>query len=316
MRKTSTQRRERDRTGMAPVLLRGALVACLCFLPAGSRLLADDPKAAPPSDQPGAAQGQDEEKKKSEQGGRPEQQSQEGTRLTSQPKQAPATKGGRTPVAETNAAKPVGAAAQPAHTPEPVLRFSDDDLEKYHRSVPKDEDEEESEPATASEVPGATPGDKTAKGPQVRIRPKPPVEGPVQDPLKPFKDREAQEKFRQMQIETGRDRIAKLQARLNYLNTKRDALTNPAPLLVGQTRGPSNPGNPTAGPGKVQIGGFFPPIPPPQTDEDKENDKKLKVKDLLEQVDREIKSVQEELETARAELASVETRFAQESQSR
>jgi hypothetical protein len=300
---------------MAPVFLRGALVACFCLLLADSRLLADDPKPAPPADQPGAAQGQDEEKK-SEQAGRPESETRSGTRPTSQVKQVPATKGSRTPGAETNAAKPVGAAAQPAHTPEPVLRFSDDDLEKYHRSVPKDEDEEASEPATASEAQGATPGDKSAKGPQVRIRPKPAVEGPLQDPMKPFKDREAQEKFRQMQIETGRDRIAKLQARLDYLNTKRDALTNPAPLLVGQTRGPSNPGNPTAGPGKVQIGGFFPPIPPPQTDEDKENDKKLKVKDLLEQVDKEIKSVQEDLETARAELAAVETRFAQESQSR
>ncbi len=40
------------------------------------------------------------------------------------------------------------------------------------------------------------------------------------------------------------------------------------------------------------------------------------MKDLIEQVDTEIKSVQEELETARDELASVETRFAQESQSR
>jgi len=62
--------------------------------------------------------------------------------------------------------------------------------------------------------------------------------------------------------------------------------------------------------------GLFPPLPPPQTDEDKENDKKLKVRDLIDQVEAEIKSVTEELETARDELASVETRFAQESQSR
>jgi hypothetical protein len=299
----------------APFLARGTLLASLCLLPSGLRILADEPKPTPPPDQSGA-QEQAEAKKKSEQTGRPEPETQSAPRPASREKQVPAAKAGRTAGAETHAAKPAGAAAQPAHTPEPVLRFSDDDLEKYHRKVPEEADEAEDEAGGTPEAAEATPAGKSAKRPRSGIRSAPLAVAPETDPLKPFKDREAQEKFRKMQIETGRERIAKLQARLDYLNTKRDALTNPAPLLVGQTRGPANPGNPTSGPGKVQIGGFFPPIPPPQTDEDKENDKKLKVKDLLEQVDKEIKSVQEELDTARAELASVETRFAQESQSR
>lgn len=194
------------------------------------------------------------------------------------------------------------------------LRFTDDDLQKYHgrppASVAEDEIGEEEE-ASGVAVP---------KGPRPITRPsvRPPglAPRPEDDPLKPFRDREAKEKFRTEQIQTMRDRIANLQTRLDYLNAKKNALQNPAPLLAGQTRGPSTPPTPIQGPGKVAIGGFFPPLPPPQTDEDKENDKKLKVKDLIDQVDKEIESVQEELEVARTELVSVETRFEQESLSR
>lgn len=245
-----------------------------------------------------------------------------------QPSPSPAPSAARPPAPRPSATperKPAPR-PRPAPTPEPVLRFTDDDLERFHREAPQAEDDEEEgavgpaagEPAAGDPAPGGAqiPAGPAPRAPKPRPAPKPAVEAPAQDPLKPFKDREAQEKFRQMQIETGRERIAKIQARLDYLKAKRDALSNPAPLLVGSTRAPANPGNPVAGPGKVPIGGFFPAIPPPQTDEDRENDRKLKVKDLLEQVETEIKSVEEELEIAQAELASVQTRFAQESQSR
>jgi len=242
----------------------------------------------------------------------------------------------------TQAKRPVAPAkkSEPAQAPAPALRFDDFDLEKYHKPIPQPEDgeseEEEGPVVPAGPTAAASPAPATTiKGPRPKTRPKPIAAQPDQDPLKSFKDREAKEKFRQMQIETGRDRIAKLQARLDYLNAKRDALTNPAPLLPGQTQTqnpPAKPGEPpppptpiqgpgrgltaTPGTGKFPVAGLFPPLPPPQTDEDKENDKKLKVRDLIDQVEAEIKSVTEELETARDELASVETRFAQESQSR
>ena len=194
------------------------------------------------------------------------------------------------------------------------LRFTDDDLQKYHGRPPASVEEDEI--GKAEEASGAA----VPKGPRPVTRPsvRPPgiAARPQDDPLKPFRDREAKEKFRAEQIQTMRDRIASLQTRLDYLNAKKNALQNPAPLLAGQTRGPGAPPTPIQGPGKVAIGGFFPPLPPPQTDEDRENDKKMKVKDLIDQVDKEIASVQAELETARSELVSVETRFAQEGQSR
>lgn len=194
------------------------------------------------------------------------------------------------------------------------LRFTDDDLQKYHGRPPASVEEDEI--GEEEEAPGVA----VPRGPRPVTRPsvRPPgiAARPQDDPLKPFRDREAKEKFRAEQVQTMRDRIAKLQTRLDYLNAKKNALQNPAPLLAGQTRGPSAPPTPIQGPGKVAIGGFFPPLPPPQTDEDRENDKRMKVKDLVDQVDSEIESVQAELEVTGAELASVETRFAQESQSR
>ncbi|MBI1950496.1 MAG: hypothetical protein HYS34_03950 [Acidobacteria bacterium] len=226
--------------------------------------------------------------------------------------------------------KPASAAEQKA-----PLRFTDLDLERFHgRPIAPAEDEIDAEDEAVG-VPGPGPQPPPGAGPRApappagvagprvarpvtrpSVRPPGLAPRPQDDPLKPFRDREAKEKFRAEQIQTMRDRIANLQTRLDYLNAKKNALQNPAPLLAGQTRGPSAPPTPIQGPGKVAIGGFFPPLPPPQTDEDRENDKKLKVKDLIVQVDKEIESVQEELEAARTELVSVETRFAQESQSR
>src|SRR5207249_11435474 len=144
------------------------------------------------------------------------------------------------------------------------------------------------EAATDAAGAGAPAGAVKAQAKRPKGIAKPAPEDTAIDPLKPFKDREAKEKFRQMQIETGRQRIAKLQERLDYLHSKRDALTNPAPVLAGQTNvqnppekqgDPPPPPTPIQGPGrgitakpgvgKTPVMGLFPPIPPPQTDGDK-----------------------------------------------
>jgi len=280
----------------------------LFVLPLGSSVARADDQAPASSEKSGRQQGSPESEKSA----------------TSQPSATPSPKPSPTPKVPAPQAKRPGTAArsaQPAQTPDTALRFDDFDLEKYHKPIPQPDDEpqsdEEAGPAASpGPVPGPTPAPVKATKGQARPRPRGITAQTNEDPLKPYKDREAKEKFRQMQIETARERIVKLQGRLDYLNAKKNALQNPAPLLAGQTRGPGTPPTPIQGPGKVAIGGFFPPLPPPQTDEDKENDKKLKVKDLIDQVDTEIKSVQEELDTAQAELASVETRFAQESTGR
>jgi len=306
MTPTAIPSKDLDRTRVCRATLTGAFLGCLWLLapPSASRLLAEDDKPRSSSDQAVQAEGQGQQEKQSEQVSQPAQESPGGAKSSSQPKATPTPRARQTPRASATPAKP----------------------EKYHRPVPQEQDDEEVEEAgTPSAAGGPTASGKTAPGPRTKGLTRPAAEEIGPDPLKSFKDREAKEKFRQMQITTGRERIAKLQERLDYLKAKRDALLNPAPLLAGRSGlqgepstpgGPPPPPNPVKGPGKVAIGGFFPPIPPPQTDEDKENDKKLKVKDLLDQVEKEIKSVEEEIDTARSELASVETRFAQESPSR
>ena len=325
----SRRQRELEATRLAPPGWAGAILAGLCVLvsPGGSAALADDRAATSTSEKSVQDPGSTEAARSA----------------TSQPAATPAPKPSPTPKAPATQAKRPAAPAkksEPAQAPTPTLRFDDFDLEKYHKPIPQPEDgeseEEEGLVVPAGPTAAASPAPATTiKGPRPKTRPKPIAAQPDQDPLKSFKEREAKEKFRQMQIEAGRDRIAKLQARLDYLNAKRDALANPAPLLAGQTQTqnpPAKPGEPpppptpiqgpgrgltaTPGAGKYPVAGLFPSLPPPQTDEDKENDKKLRVKDLIDQVEAEIKSVTEELETARDELASVETRFAQESQSR
>jgi len=327
--RSSTRPRDPEIARLATTLLTGALLAGLWALvpPGGSPVLADDVNPAPASGKTGSEPGSTEAARSA----------------TSQPAATPAPKPSPTPKAPAAQAKRPATPAKPAlpaQAKEPALRFDDFDLERYHKPVPRQEDDDGDEAGAAAAVSGPAaagspvPG-VTTKAPRPKLGPKPTAAETDQDPLKPFKDREAKEKFRQMQIDTARDRIAKLQARLDYLNSKRDALSNPAPVLAGQTQTqnpPEKPGDPpppptpiqgpgrgltaTPGVGKHPVVGLFPPLPPAQTDEDRENDKKLKVRDLIDQVEKEIKSVQEELETARDELASVETRFAQESPSR
>src|SRR5262245_56455993 len=309
--------RERGRACMSRPILAGSLFLSIGLLtaPLGSRLLADDQK--PP------ASNEQTEKSAQTTEGEP--------KPSATPRPKPSAAPGQASGSESAPARPKATTAKPAPpAPKSALRFDDFDLEKYHKPVPKEADEEDEaveEPAPEPAAPGssaAAPVPPTAPRPRPKVRPRPTPVEPAIDPMKAFKDREAMEKFRQSQIETGRLRIAKLQERLNYLNAKRDALNNPAPMLVGQTQiqnqkpgeppppptpiqGPGRGLTATPGTGKTPVMGLFPPIPPPQTDEDKENDKKLKVKDLLSQVEEEIKSVQEELETAKDELAAVQT---------
>jgi len=126
--------------------------------------------------------------------------------------------------------------------------------------------------------------------------------------LKSFRDREAMEKFRAEQIQTLRDKIAQAQARLDYLKAKREAIQNPAPLQVGHTRAP--------GKSPAPVMGFFPNLPPAQTDEDKEKDATLKPKELLAQVEEEITTAEEDLAKLQQDLVRVETRAQREKEIR
>jgi len=213
-------------------------------------------------------------------------------------------------------AAPTRSVAMPQASPAPAapaLSFTDDDLDKYHKPQPTDEEMgEEPEsgatggapgPATGPALPGSTAPAST--GPAGGIgknltRPRPPASPagsipehvplvrtpmniaapPGADPLKESRDREAKEKFRAGQLQALRDRIAPLQARLDYLNTRRAALLNP-----------------------LQI------PPAPQSDDDRNRESSLKPKDLLDQIDAEIASVQSELKSAQDDLVSLETRF-------
>jgi hypothetical protein len=217
-------------------------------------------------------------------------------------------------------------ARRPAGPEPPPLRFDDFDLEKYHAPAPGEEEtpdrEDQDQEAAAGQAPGSgtavsAPGRSGARvAPPRRAAapraPKPPPAPSRGDPLKTFRDREATETFRADQLQRARERIAGLQSRLDYLQAKKNAIQNPAPVLAGQTRGPDRTPTPIQGPGKVAIGGFFPNLPPPQTDQDKENDRKMKTRDLLALVEEEIKGLEGELEQAQAELISIQTRFAQE----
>jgi len=182
------------------------------------------------------------------------------------------------------------------------LSFSDEDLEKYRKPVP----------ATANGAPGAKPAPSATLAPVPRpapgatpstlappaaplrpaaatapipaatapTRPKP----PAPDPLKPWKDREELESFREDQLRTLRARISGLESRLEYLNLKRLSVLDPTRIM-----------------------------PMPQTDDDRTADKGKGSRDLLASVDKEIETAESDLTQAKADLITVETRFAMES---
>jgi len=205
----------------------------------------------------------------------------------------------------------------PAKTPAPVtktkpetgpsLSFTDFDLERYHRPSPaKDEPaaEEDDEagaatPAATGGVPGpprpippaapagAGAGKTAGRAAQSAKRPQTPLETTQDDPLRPFKDREAKEKFRNEQIKGLRDHLAQIQTRLDYLQGKRQAILDPLTIM-----------------------------PKPPAGEETQGEAAMRPKELLQKVDEEIKALKDEQEQAQDQLTSVETRFAQESQSR
>lgn len=150
------------------------------------------------------------------------------------------------------------------------------------------------------------------------------------DPLQGYRAAAAKDEARERELKARRERIAALESRLGYLQAKRNALVNPGAMAVGST-GPvvrdydETTGKPVMDPvtGKpstkpdispgratAPVSPMFPPLPPAQTDEDRENDRKMKVKDLLAAVDKEIPVVEEDLARARQDLVDYETRFA------
>lgn len=189
-------------------------------------------------------------------------------------------------------------------TDDKPLSFSDEDLEKYRKPA--------AATATANGAPGAKPAPSATLAPVPRpapgatpstlaphaaplrpaaatapipaataqTRPKP----PAQDPLKPWKDREELEAFREDQLRTLRARISGLESRLEYLNLKRLSVLDPTRIM-----------------------------PMPQTDDDRTADKGKGSRDLLASVDREIETAESDLTQAKADLITIETRFAQES---
>jgi hypothetical protein len=195
-------------------------------------------------------------------------------------------------------------AAAPAAAP---LRFTDDDLDKYKKPsapVPDDEIEEESEDAPAAPVgtpPGPVPAVVPKPGPQKPAPPKPAASKPAPpapsgmrtrgraeklpeaDPLKPWKDREALENLRNEQIRGLRERMTSLQEQLTYLEQKRLAIIDPLRVM-----------------------------PKPRTPEEGEQDAGKKSRELLEGVDTEIETVEADLDQAKRDLITVETRFEQE----
>jgi hypothetical protein len=78
----------------------------------------------------------------------------------------------------------------------PPLRFTDEDLTKYKRPSGTEDPE-----AQAEDSPVVTPRVPAPRAP-VKIAPP-----PSEDPLKPFRDREAKEAFRAEQLRTVRERI-------------------------------------------------------------------------------------------------------------
>ena len=265
---------EPPRPGKSRPRLAAVLLAALCALPwaAGAVLRAAD------QDQP-----------------KPQ--------ATPTPKASPTPRSSPAPKAPVPAMPPAPG-AKPGS--EPSLSFTDFDLERYHRPSPakdeasaEEEDEAAGTPAAAGKVsstpgpmpPGApaspTAGKTAARGSQAAKRPQATPETTQDDPLRPFKDREAREKFRSEQIQRLRDRLAQIQTRLEYLQGKRQAILDPLTIM-----------------------------PKPPSGEETQGEASMRPKELLQKVDEEIKALKEQQEEGQDQLASVETRFAQESQSR
>lgn len=231
---------------------------------------------------------------------------------------------------------------------EAPLSFTDDDLEKFHKPKPVMDEESADEEslddvedadvtpaAPVAGTPGAAPAPNAKPAPaRAAVKPAPrvnPVLGPppTEDPLKKWKQEDALAGMRAQQIATLREKINGLKSRLDYLNTKKDGLLNPGPPQVAQTKGveypptePPDPNKPPPPPNRkpdispgrtIQpVGLIFPSLPEPQTDADREADKTMKIKDLLEKVKEEIETVEADIKRAQDDLITIETRAAGE----
>lgn len=207
---------------------------------------------------------------------------------------------------------PAGEKPSPAPPRSAPLRFSDEDLERFHAPpppAPADDAEADAEdapgvpgavappPVQAGPRPPAQPGPappapaSPARGPRPVTRPvvRPPgiAPRPQDDPLKPFRDREAKEKFRTEQIQRMRDRLAGIDKRLEYLNARKAGVLDP---LAG--------------------------MPAPRDGDDAKGETAMRPRELLEKIDLEIKGLEQEKEQVQADLVSIETRFSHEMQSR
>jgi len=193
--------------------------------------------------------------------------------------------------------------APPVRPATAALRFTDEDLERYHKpkaAEPEgglDEEADVEEPthgavpkaAAPTAPPKVSPAKPSPPKPRPALVRAPPKAAklPAEDPLKPWKDREALETFRNEQIGSLRDRIAALQSRLGHLDQKRLAIIDPLRVM-----------------------------PQPQSAEEGAQDAERGPRDLLEAVENEIESVKTDLDQAKQDLIVVETRFAQETATR
>lgn len=212
--------------------------------------------------------------------------------------------------------------------------FTDDDLQKYHAPKPAPEPDEATEapaaPAPAVPAVGTkkSAAAKPAPAKAAAKKPKPNVVTPP-DPATLALAKSALDAARERELKARRDRIDGFETRLAYLRSKRDAILNPTGAQLGST-GPrayqyDQNGKPVLDPGtgkpvtkpdispghgNAPVAPMFVPLPEAQTDDDRDKDKTMKVKDLLASVEAEIKSVESDLESAKADLVEYETRFA------
>lgn len=219
--------------------------------------------------------------------------------------------------------------AAPAESHPKPPSYNDDDLAKYHKPKPKDIEEvqEAVSAAPAAAVPAGGPAPATPAKP-VYGPPKPASlsgrsparpaaakpQTPPADPTAPWKQKDAHAAFRQEQIRQARERIQGLESRLEYLKRKKDAISNPVPAQVGKIDKMPQPDlkpDLTPDPKAARLT-FFPNLPDPQNDQDRDNDKTMKLGELLKNVEDEIATVESDLEDAKRDLVGIETRFSLE----
>ena len=199
--------------------------------------------------------------------------------------------------------------------PEKPLRFTDDDLARFHgRQAPEtgDEEGEASEPAGQAPTEGSAPARPPAPGPKPVATPpaqamkpvatppapapetaatppaqamKPAAPGPAvprvpEDPLQAHREKELKEAQRASRVSGLRAKIDALETRLTYLRDKRQAILDPYRVM-----------------------------PQARTAEDRQRDSDLKPAELLGTVDEEIRSTETGLRDAQEELVAVQLRF-------